>query len=144
MKAKKKKKMTNSKKSYYKMFKKKKLLIFQRKLNLLSKLKTGKLEYLIMMIAVKVILALFTFYIVIIRQALKKMAQFDEVLRMDNWKEYVNDKKEGVIIETRVNSKGYNCVKAYGFHDYPIDDVFKLINEGAQYRVMYDKTFDRS
>lgn len=62
------------------------------------------------------------------------MQLFEDVCVADDWKEYVNDKKEGLLIETRVNHLGMMCVKANAVLDYSVDIVYELLCEGEKYR----------
>lgn len=73
---------------------------------------------------------------------MEKMKYFDESIDNKDWKEYVNDKKEGVLIETRVSPAGLNCVKGSGVVDFPINDVFTVIGDSKTYRRKFDKVYD--
>ena len=74
----------------------------------------------------------------------EKMNYFDESISNPDWKEYVNDKKEGALIETRLSAAGLNCVKGSGIAPFPIDDVFQVIGDSQNFRRKYDKVYESS
>jgi hypothetical protein len=63
-------------------------------------------------------------------------------MRNPDWKEYINDQKEGALIETRVNASGINCVRGTGIVNYNVVDIFRVIGDSAVYRKKYDKMYD--
>jgi hypothetical protein len=74
--------------------------------------------------------------------ALSKVEVFNESLNAYDWKEYIDDKKEGVLIETRVNSSGLNCVRGTGVLEYDLEDVVAVVGNNTKYRKVYDKNYD--
>lgn len=61
------------------------------------------------------------------------MEEYEASLSSKDWKESVNDKKEGLIISLRTNSDGLSCVKATGIVDFPILDIYKTLGD-TKYR----------
>eukprot|EP00350_Pseudokeronopsis_sp_OXSARD2_P002030 CAMPEP_0170554910 /NCGR_PEP_ID=MMETSP0211-20121228/12787_1 /TAXON_ID=311385 /ORGANISM="Pseudokeronopsis sp., Strain OXSARD2" /LENGTH=204 /DNA_ID=CAMNT_0010864349 /DNA_START=1642 /DNA_END=2256 /DNA_ORIENTATION=+ len=76
------------------------------------------------------------------RLALSKLEQYEEGVLYEDWTDLVNDRKMGVIIQSRTSPSGGNSIKATGTLDYPAEDIFKVIGNSA-YRQIYDKNYDQ-
>ncbi len=74
-------------------------------------------------------------------QAKTKMGQYEEFMNADDWKDMINDRKQGVLIQTRTSPSGGNSVKATGILDFPIDVIFATIGD-TKYRTEYDSNYD--
>lgn len=61
------------------------------------------------------------------------MNQYEEIMNAEDWKDMINDRKQGVLIQTRVSATGGNSVKATGIIDSPIDIIFETIGD-SKYR----------
>lgn len=46
------------------------------------------------------------------------MRYFNDIYHSKDWKKYHSDKKEGILIETRADDDGINCVKSTGVVNY--------------------------
>lgn len=79
-----------------------------------------------------------------VRIARDKMELFMDSINHPDWKEYVDDTKEKVLIETRTSAAGLSCVKGSGIAPYPIDQCFTVIGDSENYRRKYDKNYDTS
>jgi hypothetical protein len=73
--------------------------------------------------------------------AQSKMSQYEEFMNADDWKDMINDRKQGVLIQTRISPTGGNSVKATGILVFPIDLIFSTIGD-SKYRTEYDSNYD--
>jgi hypothetical protein len=76
------------------------------------------------------------------RLALSKLDNLEKALNSSGWGTLVDDKKEGVIISSKIGETGLTCIKAEGIVEYDALSLFKVIGDDS-YRKLYDATFDQ-
>jgi hypothetical protein len=69
------------------------------------------------------------------------MQEYIEKLNHPDWKEQVNDKKEGIIIWQRTTPEGLKAMKAVANVNRPASIILKVIGDD-RYRRDYDVVFD--
>lgn len=72
------------------------------------------------------------------------MKTFDDCLAAPDWKVSHHDKKEQLLIEKCKNTTGKKSIKATGYVDSTVQDVFDmLIDETEAVRNLYDSNYDK-
>ena len=57
----------------------------------------------------------------LMRLAVSKLEQYEEGVLQEDWTDLVNDRKMGVVIQSRTSPTGGNSIKAFGTLDYPVE-----------------------
>ena len=75
--------------------------------------------------------------------AIQRLTDFSDYAEAKDWKEMINDKKQGVLISTREGPSKCNSVKATGVLNYTPIEIFRTLTD-SKYRSLYDSNYDTS
>jgi hypothetical protein len=80
-------------------------------------------------------------YLGMMRLALSKLDNLEKMLDSSGWGTLVDDKKEGVVISSKIGDSGLTAIKSEGVIEFTPIEIFKVIGN-SDYRKVYDATFD--
>ena len=79
------------------------------------------------------------------KRAVKSSAEYERRMNLTDWKQVIDDKKEGLVIWQRESDEGRNAMKASAIIDYSPDEIMKILGDAnPQWRKDYDPMFDEA
>ena len=79
------------------------------------------------------------------KRASNSVKEFERRMNLTDWKQALEDKKEGLLIWQRESDEGRNAMKATGIIDFSPDQIMRILGDpNPQWRKDYDAMFDET